>query len=291
MAPLQKLHSEEKRLQSLAEKKQSYKQQKNAIQQALQQIETGSNRKNRIVFNENDSESKPKKKQKLSLFDQDADNDGDEINFKEQFDGTKGQKVELQSRFAHDSRFTMDSRFIEEDEQENEKTEIQSEENLETEKKKQLDILATITGKKISEHSQKQVKKDQPEENVTSEVQQKTFYKVSSNLKDSLKENNSFSLLNMFGDSPETHGNNEVEEETTSKDIKKKKHIGPVSNPFKYDSSDSEDETEVKKNSKPLTLNDTHGKKEKKINTEKFFFTADDSRLKGIIISQDGYFK
>lgn len=62
--------------------------------------------------------------------------------------------------------------------------------------------------KKKKDKQSKSVKEDQPEENLINEVQQKTFYKVSSNLKDSLKENNSFSLLNMFGDSPEAHGKN-----------------------------------------------------------------------------------
>jgi len=170
------MQADKKRLESIVQMKQEYRQQKSLIKNALANIDTKP--KNKIIFNDDDeSEPSPSKKSKFeegptprtknktsdtqnrfTLFDDAEDENDHEYNFevKEHFEGKKGKKLmELQSRFKNDKRFTMDARFLEDqsdEEAENGKNETQEDQEVsyENEKEKQLDILEQVLGQKIS---------------------------------------------------------------------------------------------------------------------------------------------
>lgn len=123
------------------------------------------------------------------------------------------------------------------------------------------------------------------------EVSKETFYKVSDDLAKSLKGNESFSLLNMFGGDAgvENDGGVEKYKEILLTDDKEKqknlKRTGKGKNPFKYDSSDSENDdlptakTSFKTSDKSM-LNKKVGKSSKMdLFHESFFFLIDDSRF------------
>ncbi|KAF2900570.1 hypothetical protein ILUMI_05612 [Ignelater luminosus] len=174
------VEADKKRLQSIAQMKRGYQQQKSLIKSALANIDVKP--KNKIIFNDDDnSDGRPQKQnkqkeyynnsqKKLQLFNEEEDEanignaDNKDYNFeiKEHFEGKKGQKLmALQSKFKNDKRFTLDARFLEESENEEQlqNNEIEDKEiSHEDEKQKQFEILEEVLGKKIS---RKQVKNDE----------------------------------------------------------------------------------------------------------------------------------
>ncbi|CAH1109780.1 unnamed protein product [Psylliodes chrysocephalus] len=126
------------------------------------------------------------------------------------------------------------------------------------------------------------------EEKIAPEVSKEVFFSVSDNLKQTFEEKKEFSLLSMFGqynDEEERPEEMEIVEGSTkisSKGFHKEK------NPFKYDSSDDEDETEdithqkqvsesIQKNAEISTRKCDFRKPTSW--TDPFFFKLDDYRL------------
>lgn len=273
-----------KRVQSLNNMKNVYNQQQLAIKNALAKADAT---RQKIVF---DDEEDTQHQEKYKLFDGDEEEEEDySTNFdvKEHFQGAKGQKLlELQTKYKSDNRFKIDSRFRENEEEDSNKFQNWDQEEGD-ERKWQLGILESVVGKKFQENPEKDgnqkggktmtrfdpTKQDHskflanktnkvveeeidetPEiveefdENI---VSKETFYKVSDDLGKTLKTDGGFSLLNMFGTSNE----NQIEQdEYKEKELSKKKTLGFDKNPFKYDSSDSEDESGFTKKVKPTQM-------------------------------------
>ncbi|KAB0803847.1 hypothetical protein PPYR_00817 [Photinus pyralis] len=302
-----------KRLQSLRQMKEGYRQQKQFIKNSLSNIE--GKKSNKIVFDDavsDDTLKIQKSTPKLTLFEGGEEGDEDMYNFevREELQGQKGQKLmQLQSRFKNDKRFKMDSRFLEED------TEEVNEVDMCEEKEKQMEILESVLGQKIKrwsnpkdahtsiqpnvmlrfdpsqpEHSKYEVqprkvetKKQKVKKVVVTrevapqpEVSKETFYTVESDLKQSLYSSEGFSLSKLFGTKV-----NEIEEETAQEHFKEQPRdviqteFGP--NPFKYDSS--EDEKEEPLASLPFVEKIEKVQVKPRLWTDTFFFKEDDYRL------------
>lgn len=264
-----------KRVQSLNNMKNVYNQQQLAIKNALAKADAT---RQKITF---DDEEVISKQEKYKLFDGDEEDDEDyskNFEIKEHFQGAKGQKLlELQTKFKSDNRFKIDSRFRE-NEEDDDSNKFQNWDQEEGDERKwQLGILESVVGKKFQEHpdkdgkqkggktmqrfdptkqdhskffANKQIEKitaidAEPIDEIVEEfdeniVSKETFYKVSDDLGKTLKTEGGFSLLNMFG----TSNDGQIEqEEYKEKELSKKKTLGFDKNPFKYDSSDSEDES------------------------------------------------
>ncbi|CAG9764506.1 unnamed protein product [Ceutorhynchus assimilis] len=308
-----------KRLQSLQEMKKGYAAQKSFIKSGLTFGAAKPNKK--IVFGDDITGLNGKRKinglNQKALFEDDDQEDSDfEVNFeiKEQFQGKSGQKLlELQSKYKNDKRFSLDARFMETEDENNDSEMMDTEENLEAEKNKQFKILEEVLGKKITskslnnkkerktmlkfdpsqpEHSnleltiaepeRKKKKKDKiaEEEQQGPEVSKEVFYKVPETLKETFAEKPSFSLLSMFGKATEENDNQN--QGSTEKEIKKSRLLG---NPFKYDSSDDEDQLEdiphkSTSTSETKTSEPPPTRPIKSVFwTEPFFFKNDDFRL------------
>ncbi|XP_054834586.1 nucleolar protein 8 isoform X2 [Eublepharis macularius] len=163
----------EKRLAALREKQKERKLQKSLIQGALAHLEIQSTNKQKHIIFDSDGESEAevpvsskegspgkllkkdfttKTSGKLFESSEDesdiAEEDSDRFKIKPQFEGKAGEKLmQLQSRFGTDERFRMDARFLESDsepEGELKKPEIDEEEELALEKKKNLEILKNL---------------------------------------------------------------------------------------------------------------------------------------------------
>ncbi|KAG5897302.1 hypothetical protein JTB14_011465 [Gonioctena quinquepunctata] len=249
-----------------------------------------------------------------------------DFNVKEQFQGEKGQKLlELQSKYKNDKRFALDSRFLENN-TEIEKSHREKEENedvtFEEEKNKEYEILEQVLGKKItklqkqSEGPQKKMLRFDPsqpehskyemplvekkkkskeknrdndllsekkrEEKEVPEVSKEVFYKVTDNLKESLQEKQEFSLLGMFGKTQENEEGDQPE--TVTKIIPN--NLVKEKNPFRYDSSDDDDETEnipfqheVQQESNASRSLQQSDSKRNSVWNDPFFFRVDDYRL------------
>ncbi|XP_050312446.1 nucleolar protein 8 [Anthonomus grandis grandis] len=255
-----------KRLQHLKEMKQSYESQKSLIRSALAYgSEKPSNKK--ILFEDEGLQNAPEKNG--GLFDQEDSDFEPDFEVKEQFQGKKGQKLlELQSRYKNDKRFALDERFIEDEQGE----EAAVEDDVEKEKQDQLKILNEVLGRTeapvkrdsvakkamlkfdptVPEHTNLELKMTEPEQKKRKkeklkeaeeakpapEVSKEVFYKVPEKLKEALEEKQGFSLLSMFGQVKEE---DKKEEEPTERELKRKPLLNGQ-NPFKYDSSDDEDE-------------------------------------------------
>lgn len=132
------------------------------------------------------------------------------------------------------------------------------------------------------------------------EVSKDQFYKVNKNLSTSLwQENGQFSLLSMFGTATNDSSQNGLKSAYRENIISQnntQKTIEDMTNPFKYDSSDDEQEVpEKKKHDKAVAAkkpNETAGGNGKVLSKngtavwhETFFITSpDDDRMKGIYI-------
>ncbi|XP_060095863.1 nucleolar protein 8 [Heteronotia binoei] len=172
---LEKQQDNEKRLAALQEKQKVREQQKRLIQGALAHLEIKStNTQKHIVFDSDgeseaevpvSTEDRPggklpgkvfttKTSGKLFESSEDesdtAEDEDDRFKIKPQFEGKAGEKLmQLQARFGTDERFRMDARFLENDsetesEDELKKLEIDEEDELTFEKKKNLEILKNL---------------------------------------------------------------------------------------------------------------------------------------------------
>lgn len=218
-------------------------------------------------------------KDKPSLFDDDEGDDDEEYDFahKEHLEGEKGGRLlALQSKFSHDRRFAMNERFLDTEADEVEHSERPEPEDAansyDEEKRMELGVLEGILGQATvkkpkdaaarntmlrfdptkPEHSRYEVekkiagkKKAEPEtiaEETRAEVSKEQFYRVESNLKEALHDNQQFSLLDMFGTSGTKTTTADEGAPTTGKAAVANAPGDP--NPFAYDSSESEDEPE-----------------------------------------------
>ncbi|XP_003705294.2 uncharacterized protein LOC100874668 [Megachile rotundata] len=144
--------SEQKRLESIRNKKKAFRSKELIVQNALKNLDKKPSN-NKIIFDEDidqieQTESKKKaKKRKRDLFDNDDNDEGDEPNW----DNDKLRVKEKRPKFAGsngmDERFKLDERFIEDDVQdENNTTQMDDESDLKKEKELELDILENILG-------------------------------------------------------------------------------------------------------------------------------------------------
>ncbi|XP_054290651.1 probable RNA-binding protein CG14230 [Macrosteles quadrilineatus] len=152
--------AEMKRKKAVQEQSQLHADQKNIIKKALSTL--GKEQVNKKIVFSDAEESEPKvslEGKTNKLFEDDDSASEQEVDFKlkvnTQFEGKKGHKLmELQSKFASDSRFNLDSRFHE-SESENELDEAHTESvDIETEKKRQLEILESIVKQPIRPFSE-----------------------------------------------------------------------------------------------------------------------------------------
>lgn len=144
--------SENRRLRSLQEKKQSFKAKGQLIQQALSNLDNTTNNK-KIIFDDIDKQQSPKKKTKRDLFDSDDDNNNEKDSLwnEDEFKVKKSKKITL----GNDARFTLDDRFTEDNYQTEENKVVEGDEcNLQKEKERQLDILESILGTPLNVKSQ-----------------------------------------------------------------------------------------------------------------------------------------
>ncbi|KAF7249706.1 Nucleolar protein 8 [Varanus komodoensis] len=163
------LQDNERRLTALQERQKERELQKKLIHGALTSVETRSTNKQKHIVFDSDSENEQvvskegcsgeplgkgfttKTSGKLfesSEEDSDTADEEDRFRIKPQFEGKTGEKLlHLQSRFGTDERFRMDARFLESDseqEDESNKLEMDKEEELTLEKKKNLEILQSL---------------------------------------------------------------------------------------------------------------------------------------------------
>lgn len=180
-----------KRQQSLQKLKDLHKEQKNAIRNALLDLDSTAPRSNKIIFEppepvEKKSVAKPNNHQnKSALFGDDEGDEDEEVNsesfkLKKQFEGKKGEKLfELQTRFQNDKRFKIDEKFADQTdefidsrknytreelkERKRLRKEIQNwdQDELKEERDNQLNILEGITGESTSFNDQKTLKPPQ----------------------------------------------------------------------------------------------------------------------------------
>ncbi|XP_066147811.1 probable RNA-binding protein CG14230 [Euwallacea fornicatus] len=254
-----------------------------------------------------------------------SDFDGD-FEIKEQFEGDSGQKLlKLQSRYKNDKRFTLDKRFIETEPSNDSAMDIDDLEVEKSQQIKILEEVLgkKIASKPLNKNSLKNsmVKFDplqpkhkelflKPEEtatkpkilkkakhsdliededlpqNPTPVVSKEIFYKVPERLKETFTQTqDQFSLLGTFGRCEEIEEKEKFDSED-SKDIKTNSNL-MGKNPFKYDSSDDEDEIEDIPHKDDLNKA-LECKNDPKLSnnlyqsvfwTEPFFFKNDDFRL------------
>lgn len=271
--------SEKKRLQSLKEKKQTFKAKGQFIQQALRNVDNTTKCK-KIIFDDIDEQQCPKsKRKKKDLFDNDSNNEEDSLWNEDEFiiKENKHKKIIL----GNDTRFTLDDRFVKNDDQTGKTKLVESinECDLQKEKEQQLDILQSILGAPVIEKNQetKTAKKKlmiryDPTENghyeyevksepkvkdpkkkkrdksileikATSpepEVSKDIYYTVSDTLTENLKQKEEFSLLKTHRKKEDDAKNADYSASIAEND-KVLKFKFNAANPFKYDSSDDED--------------------------------------------------
>ncbi|XP_056645944.1 probable RNA-binding protein CG14230 [Diorhabda sublineata] len=121
------------------------------------------------------------------------------------------------------------------------------------------------------------------EEKAPPEVSKEVFYKVVDNLKQSFEEKKEFSLLSMFGHHDETEHEGMETETQVPTNVNNK--FQQEQNPFKYDSSDEEDQTEdipsktTEINSDTKKISNEQKTRSAPSWTDPFFFKLDDYRL------------
>ena len=171
-----------KRQQSLQKLKDMHKNQKDAIKNALSNIDSTTPRNNKIVFEKPDPVIKATENaaKKSTLFDE---NEYDEeemevapesFKIKKQFEGKKGERLfEIQTKFNNDSRFKMDEKFADDTDQfidsrkkyareelkerKRQRKEMANwdQDEMKEERDNQLSILESITGQPTSSNQQK----------------------------------------------------------------------------------------------------------------------------------------
>ncbi|XP_013108547.1 probable RNA-binding protein CG14230 [Stomoxys calcitrans] len=158
------MSADQKRKESLNKMKNQYQQQKTAIQEALQGMDSNKKSK-KIKFS--DAESDPEeplqqqahtKKSQTNIFgSEDEDGDNDNIQFKDLPVGRKGDKlVQMQAKQSLDPRFRIDAKFVEDDDEEDEEEEgqhdnqIKGKNDQETDERQwQMNILEQVVGTKL----------------------------------------------------------------------------------------------------------------------------------------------
>lgn len=118
------------------------------------------------------------------------------------------------------------------------------------------------------------------------EVSKEVFYKIPEKLKETFSETPSqFSLLSMF---QRAEGKEQKEEESNYEELKPKKAVPGQKNPYKYDSTDEEDEIgdiphkdDLTKKNQVTKTPDLVRSTQAVFWTEPFFFKPDDFRLQG----------
>ncbi|XP_011299971.1 nucleolar protein 8 [Fopius arisanus] len=271
---------------SLKKQKEAFREKELLIRNALNSVDGVPNKK--IVFDdsicdqENDNEEKiVNRSRKRTLFD-DEDEEGDGVadSKEEEYDFSANKKSKVVN-LGNDPRFAMDERFLEDEEKEPEElNNEQDEDELTSEKNKQLEILQSVLGKPLpkkndsekkrknqmirydptqDDHQKHELQKEEPqsskkkkrkakevlvEEEKPIPVSSEIFYSVSENLTETLKAPEEFSLLQRFGTAPEEKSRELANEEKLATERKSK--FGDnfdAKNPFRYDSSEDEDET------------------------------------------------
>ncbi|XP_059620805.1 probable RNA-binding protein CG14230 [Phlebotomus argentipes] len=293
--------SEQKRLESLSRKKNTYNQQKFAIKAALTSGQKAENGR-KIVFGDSEETIKP-----MKLLDDDDEDEDVDFSVRQQFQGSSGQKLlNLQAKFQGDKRFALTDDFR--DEAECEENAEKAVEEVDDERKRQLEILEGVVGHSLTSSKPKKTfqtmlrydptKKDhekyirKPEdedlpqkkdllrrEEVPAQVSSEKFYKINTNgIEQSFNaDSGGFSLLKMLGrdeddreaDQRESYANTTLPGKTSA------------GKRFKYDSSDDEkDPKKTKKVPIDSAKSKTGGKKNKRgIFRESFFIQTGDARL------------
>ncbi|XP_063971968.1 probable RNA-binding protein CG14230 [Diachasmimorpha longicaudata] len=273
---------------SLKKQKEAFREKELLIRNALNSVDGSVNKK--IIFDdsveehENNHEgTNASRSKKRTLFDDDDDDEKDELR-EEEFDFSENKKTKVVT-LGNDPRFAVDKRFLGEEEEDNVEQEENGEDENEmtSEKNKQLEILQNVLGKPLTkrtdtqvavkrknqmirydptqdDHQKHELQKEEPQpkkkkrkakESVVEEeqpipVSTETFYSVSENLTETLKAPEEFSLLQRFGTAPPEKCNDVNENKVASE---RKTRFGEnidAKNPFRYDSSDDEDETPEK---------------------------------------------
>lgn len=293
----------------MKEKIALFKNKGNLIHNALSNIDNKA-ASNRIVFGDDiESEVKGSSKKPRLLFDDD-EKDEEPEDLSECFNVDKPEKLaKMQTVIGNDSRFTLDDRFVEEKTEENDKEDVDTG-TLKEEKEWQLNILGDLLGKPIktvnqeserkitkkmvrynpleSQHHEYEIipPKVEPKkkkkkrtnsatetEEAVPEVSKDMFYKLSTNLTETLKQDGEFSLLKAYGRDT-TDPTEETVQETTEAKRDMPMKSGSSRNPFKYDSSESEDEVEV-----PVETKADFDGQSSRDDSQRFFFVPDDSRF------------
>ncbi|CAG9835348.1 unnamed protein product [Diabrotica balteata] len=124
------------------------------------------------------------------------------------------------------------------------------------------------------------------EEKEAPEVSKEVFFKVSDDLKETFEEKKEFSLLSMFGRHEDK--DEEIDDKPQEQPVSVNNKFQQEKNPFKYDSSDDEDQTEDIPSQNAVTETETKqfdniktqgGLRRTTTWTDSFFFKVDDYRL------------
>ncbi|XP_072389078.1 probable RNA-binding protein CG14230 [Diabrotica undecimpunctata] len=124
------------------------------------------------------------------------------------------------------------------------------------------------------------------EEKEAPEVSKEVFFKISDDLKETFEEKKEFSLLSMFGRHEDK--DEEIDDIPQEQPVSVNNKFQQEKNPFKYDSSDDEDQTEDIPSQKAVTETETKqfdniraqaGLRRTTTWTDSFFFKVDDYRL------------
>ncbi|XP_012271866.1 probable RNA-binding protein CG14230 [Orussus abietinus] len=313
--------AEKKRLKSLTEKKRLFRTKEQLIRIALQKVDVGKSNKIIFSEDDEDkcNNIQSETKNRRQLFEDDEGDDDTTWNEEkfESMENTNQKLARLQSKVGNDKRFILDDRFLDDGEDIEQPGDANSDPT--DEKNWQLDILSDVLGKTVKrpdkvetvprkrmirydptegDHKEYEVKTEQskeqsatkkkkkkklsvtePEESAPQpEVSKEVFYKVTDTLKDALKEKESFSLLKTLGraDTIERQEDPKNKKAKADEPFQFNKAAGKV---FKYDSSDEEEEQEEEDGSNLKSITFSSGDQEE--STNKFFFTADDSRFRG----------
>ncbi|XP_031788053.1 probable RNA-binding protein CG14230 isoform X1 [Nasonia vitripennis] len=148
--------SEKKRLMSLKQKKQAFRTQQQAIRDALNSVDKNQS-SNKIKFDDDidvqitKTQADKSAYRKNALFESDDENE-EKIDWDEvELDAKaliKKKLLKLQTNIGNDKRFVLDERFVDDEDKKEESTQ-NNVDDVEDEKKWQLDILGNVLGKSI----------------------------------------------------------------------------------------------------------------------------------------------
>uniref|UniRef100_A0A1I8MBP1 RRM domain-containing protein n=1 Tax=Musca domestica TaxID=7370 RepID=A0A1I8MBP1_MUSDO len=154
------MSADQKRKESLNKMKNQYQQQKSAIQQALQGMDS-SQKSKKIKFSDAESDTEESKvpvevskKSKTNIFGSDDEEGNENIEFKALPSGKKGEKLlKMQAHQSLDPRFRIDAKFVEgDDDEEEEEVEDQKDsagKSEDNERDWQMNILEQVVGTKL----------------------------------------------------------------------------------------------------------------------------------------------